>query len=82
MMNPRAKQVLYKEPFTLSVLFDNNETKEFNLIPYLIYPVYEKLKDISICRNVRVEDGIVVWDAETDLDPDLLYLESKTLIKI
>jgi hypothetical protein len=79
-MNPRSKKVQYKSPYKLLVVFDNNEEKEFDLTPYLIYPVFERLKDEVYCMKARVHHGIVIWDDETDLDPDTLYLESRTLI--
>jgi hypothetical protein len=78
-MNPKAKSVLYEGSFKLIVTFTNNEVKEFNMQPYLQYPVYEHLQNEAVCKNVKVENGIVVWDNETDLDPDRLYLESKSL---
>ena len=76
-MNPRAKKVKYKSPYRLEVVFSNNELRHFDLQPYLIYPVYSKLKDEAYCNKVKVKDGIVVWDEEVDMDPDRLYLESK-----
>ncbi len=79
-MNPRALNVKVKKPHTLIVSFDNGELKEFNLSPYLSYPVYEKLQDEVYFMKAHVKSGIVVWDDETDLDPDTLYLESQTLI--
>jgi hypothetical protein len=79
-MNPRSKKVQYKSPYKLIIVFDNNEEKEFNLSPYLQYPVYERLKDEAYCMKARIQNGIVIWDNETDMDPDTLYLESSTLI--
>jgi len=78
-MNPQAKAVVYETPFKLIVTFKNNEIKAFDLQPYLHYPVYQHLQDEALCSQVSVINGIVVWDEETDLDPDRLYLESKTL---
>ena len=79
-MNPRASQVKYKTPYLLIVDFDNMEKKEFDLEPYLKYPVYEKLQDESYCERAHIKNGIVVWDSEVDFDPDTLYLESRALI--
>ncbi len=79
-MNPRAISVKFKKPFSLVITFINNEVKEFNLIPLLNYPVYEKLQDEAYCCKAKVLDGIIVWDEETDLDPDTVYLESHSVI--
>ena len=75
-MNPKAKNILYKSPYKLIVTFTNDEVKEFDLMPYLQYPVYEDLKNESFCRKAAVQNGTVVWNEEIDLDPDRLYLES------
>ena len=76
-MNPRARQITIKEPYSLIVAFENNEMKEIDLSPYLKYPIYEKLKDKDYFLKAKIQNGIVVWDSETDFDPDRLYLESK-----
>jgi hypothetical protein len=81
-MNPRAKHVQYKKPFTLLVVFDNNESREFDLMPYLSYPIYKELNDESFCAKVHVQNGIVSWSNEIDFDPDRLYLESKSLTTV
>jgi hypothetical protein len=78
-MNPRVTSVTYKSRYKLLITFENNELKEFNLSPYLHYPVFESLKDESFCSNVKVFNGTVIWDDVTDFDPDTLYLESKIL---
>jgi hypothetical protein len=78
-MNPRVTAVEYKSKYKLIITFENNEVKEFNLSPYLHYPVFELLNDESFCNKARVFNGTVVWDDITDFDPDTLYLESKLL---
>jgi len=78
-MNPKAERVRYKTPNQLVVSFTNGETKLFDLTPYFQYPVYANLLDESYCNKASVQNGIVVWDDETDIDPDRLYLESKSI---
>jgi hypothetical protein len=78
-MNPRAKSVSYIKNYRLFVVFTNGEEKVFDLKPLLTYPVYENMKDEAYCAKAKVKNGIVVWDDETDLDPDRLYLESKPI---
>lgn len=77
-MNPRVIKAEYESRYKLILTFDNNEIKEFDFSSYLHYPVYQVLQDESFCRNVRIFNGTVIWDNETDFDPDTLYLESKT----
>lgn len=76
-MNPRAKTVEYKKPYKLIIGFTNGEMKSFDMEPYLNYPVYESLKNENLCSEATVKYGTIVWDDETDIDPDRLYLESK-----
>ena len=75
-MNPRAKNILYKSPYNLIVTFTNGEVKKFDLQPYLDYPIYQELKNESLCSKAVVENGTVMWNDEIDIDPDRLYLES------
>lgn len=79
-MNPRIKTVVYKTPYKLILSFTNGEQKEFDLCPYLTYPVYKKLKDESFCSKVIAVNGTIAWNNEIDFDPDTLYLESRPLI--
>lgn len=78
-MNPRVKFVQYKHNYKLELTFENGEVKEFDLTPYLNYPVYNSLKNELYCSKVKVFNGTVVWDDDTDIDPDRLYIESKQL---
>ncbi len=78
-MNPRAKKVRYESPYRIIVTFTNEEVKMFDLRPYLNYPIYKSLQNESFCSEANVQNGIVVWDKQIDLDPDRLYLESKNL---
>jgi hypothetical protein len=76
-MNPRVLSVEYKKPYKLLITFSNKEIREFDFSDYLTYPVYSVLKDEAFCNKAKVFNGTVVWDDNTDFDPDTLYLESK-----
>jgi hypothetical protein len=78
-MNPRVIKVEYKSKYRLILTFTNGEIKEFDLSPYLQYPVFESLNDEFFCSKAYIFNGTVIWDDNTDFDPDTLYLESKTL---
>ena len=79
-MNPRIIEVDYKGQYILSLTFSNNERKEFDLTPYLIYLVYEILKDEAFCARAKIFNGTVSWNDEVDFDPDVLYEESVSLV--
>ena len=81
-MNPRVTEVKYTSKYRLILTFTNGATKEFDFSSYLNYPIYQVLKDESFCRRAKVFNGTVVWNDETDFDPDTLYLESKSLAPV
>jgi len=78
-MNPRVVKVEYQSPYKLRLCFSDNKIKQFDLSPYLQYPVYQPLQDESFCSKARVEFDTVVWNDSLDFDPDTLYLESETI---
>ncbi len=78
-MNPRVVKVNYQNSYRLIITFSNNEIKEFDLTPYLGFPVFESLQDESFCSKVKVFNGTIAWSDEIDFDPDRLYLEGKRL---
>lgn len=55
----------------------NGEVKKIDLLPYLDYPIYTDLKNESYCSKATVQNGTVIWSEKIDIDPDILYLESK-----
>lgn len=79
-MNPRITSVTPLEDFRLELTFANNEVKEFDMKPYLSYPIYTELNDTSFFKKAKVMLGTVVWNDEIDMSPDTLYLDSKSII--
>lgn len=47
-MNPRIKKVHPNDDYTLSILFDNNEEKVFDVKPYLDKGIFNQLRDRRI----------------------------------
>lgn len=78
-MNPRVTGVKYESRYKLILTFSNNEVRGFDFSAYLLYPVYEPLKEECFCNKAKVFNGTVIWDDTIDFDPDTLYLESKKL---
>ena len=75
-MIPRAVNIKYKSPYKFIVTFDNREKRVFDIQPYLHYPVYKPLQDESFCSKAKIQNGVIIWNEEIDIDPDRLYLES------
>ena len=60
--------------YRLSVRFNNEEQKIFDITPYLEYPCYKALKDMDVFNGAYIEGGTVVWnDGEIDIAPETLY---------
>lgn len=77
-MNPRIREVHPNNDYTLSIIFDNDEEKIFDVKPYLDKGVFVQLKDRRIFNSVKPFLGGVQWINGLDFCPDTLYLESKT----
>lgn len=76
-MNPYVKSVKPLEDHCLLLTFENGEQRIFDLTPYLEKPVFQRLKNTTLFKAVRVVSGSVEWQGEVDLSYDTLYLESK-----
>ena len=79
MPNPRIISVKPEADFNLLLQFNNGETGLFDMRPYLNYPVYKRLCNPNFFVKAFIQNGIVLWDENLDLDPDTAYLESKII---
>ena len=61
--------------YKLLLEFETGEKKIFNFKPKLDMPVFRKLKNENLFNMARVEYGTVVWDDNTDIAPERLYLD-------
>ncbi|MBF0336819.1 MAG: DUF2442 domain-containing protein [Nitrospirae bacterium] len=77
-MNPRVTEVHPREDYTLTLVFDNNEERVFDVKPYLNKGIFKQLNDIRIFNSVKPFLGSIQWMNGLDFCPDTLYLESKT----
>lgn len=66
--------------YNLILTFDNGEIRQFDMKPYLNKGIFQELKDISKFNSVRVSFDTIEWDNEADLDPEILYENSVTII--
>jgi Protein of unknown function (DUF2442) len=74
-MNPDVIAVTAQADYRLLVTFKTGERKSFDVKPYLQYPAFQKLTKPGYFEKAHVEYGTVVWDENTDLSPDSLFLE-------
>jgi hypothetical protein len=73
-----VKEVHPNDDYTLSIVFENDEEKVFDVKPYLDKGIFTQLKDRRIFNSVRPFLGSIQWTNGLDFCPDTLYLESKT----
>lgn len=74
-MNPRVKEVLAIQEYTLLITFNNGEKKRFDVKPYLNIGVFNELKDPEVFYSVKPFLGSIQWSNGADLCPDSLYLD-------
>jgi len=76
-MNPRVKAVKPEADYRLRITFTNGEMGTYDCRPLLNFGVFEELRDDVYFRQVRAENGTVVWPHEQDICPDTLYMDSE-----
>ncbi len=67
------------EDYTLLLTFDTNETRIFNVKPYLEKGIFKELKYLKAFTSVRVDFDTIPWSNGADLDPEVLYEDSLPL---
>ena len=77
-MLPRPKEVKPLNNYCLQVLFDNGETKIYDISKLIDEPFYRKLKNKHIFNTVKVSDITLEWASGEDICPDELYYNTDT----
>lgn len=75
-MNPRVTNVVPRAPHRLEITFSDGQRRNFDVTPYLTYPVFQHLANPSFFNLARAERGTVSWPDGTDFCPDTLFMES------
>lgn len=73
-MNPNVIAVKTLDNFKLQVQFEGNETKLFDVSPFLDKGIFKELKDPTYFQQVKVAFGSIEWPNEQDFSKDTLYL--------
>jgi hypothetical protein len=79
---PRIKEVRPLDDMILSVHFDNNVSKQYDVKPLLVkYPVFANLMNKSLFDMVTVGPGGygVIWNDEIDLSEYEMWENGKTV---
>ncbi len=77
-MNPRVKCVTPNPDYTLTLVFENEEEKVFDVKPYLNSGVFKELRDRRLFNSVKTFLGSIQWMNGQDFCPDTLYMESES----
>jgi uncharacterized protein DUF2442 len=72
-MSRAVKEVTAHEDYTLTVVFDNDDTGVLDMKPMLDFGVFRQLKDYKAFKRVHVSFDTIEWDCGVDLDPEFVY---------
>jgi len=72
-MYPSVKEVVPREDYALSILFDNGESGILDMKSILDFGVFRRIKDYDKFRQIRVAFDTIEWDCGVDLDPEFVY---------
>ena len=78
-MSPKAINVDVIDNYELKVLFDNGETRIFDVKPYFGHKVFDELKNEKLFKTVKANGISIEWDNGADICPDELYNLSKKI---
>lgn len=76
---PKITHVTPHDDYSLTLTFESEEQRIFDLTPYLDTAVFSPLRDLDLFRRVRVVYGSLEWPGERDLAYDMLYAASEPL---
>ncbi|MGL6064762.1 MAG: DUF2442 domain-containing protein [Fusobacteriaceae bacterium] len=71
-----VKDVKALKDYKLQLTFKSDETKIFDVSPYLDKGIFKTLKDINVFNSVRVVFDSIEWSNGVDIDPETLYEDS------
>jgi hypothetical protein len=71
----RVKTVEPLEGYKLRVGFTDGTSRVVDFEKDLAGRLFGALKDVNLFRQVRVEDGTLIWPNGADVCPDVLYYD-------
>jgi hypothetical protein len=64
------------DDYKVSIIFDNDEKRIFDVKPYLEDRYYAPLKNPMVFRSVKINPITIEWLNDIDICPDELYYNS------
>lgn len=71
-----VKNVKPLKEYKLLLTFEHGTKKIFDMKPYLKYPMYKPLADVSVFNAVCTNGQTVVWNDDIDIAPETLFEKS------
>ena len=81
-MYPSVKEVIPRDDYTLSLLFENGEKGILDMKPMLAFGVFHRIKDLDNFKRVRVAFDTIEWACGVDLDPEYIYAKCSDRITV
>ena len=78
-MRPKAINVEVLKDYKLKLIFDNGETRIFDVKPYFKFKIFQELKEKNKFNKVKIEGLSIEWENGADICPDELYEFSKKI---
>jgi hypothetical protein len=78
-MTPDVISVRSLPDYELLVSFEDGEQRRFSVKPYLDFPAYQSLAELSRFTAAHVFNGTVAWPGDIDISPDTLYIAGERL---
>jgi hypothetical protein len=69
--------VVARKDHTLLLVFENGETRRFDMRPWLDRKPFSRLRDSPLFLKATVAYGTVVWPGDIDIAPETLWDESE-----
>jgi len=71
-----VKSVKPLPEYKLLIKFENNESRLFDVQPYLDIGKFSELKDVALFNSVKVSFDSIEWANHMDFAPEFLYEKS------
>ena len=81
-MYPSVKEVIPRDDYTLSLVFENGEKGILDMKPMLAFGVFHRIKDLDNFKRVRVAFDTIEWACGVDLDPEYIYGKCRDRITV
>ena len=81
-MYPSVKEVIPRDDYTLSLIFENGEKGILDMKPMLAFGVFHRIKDLDNFKRVRVAFDTIEWACGVDRDPEYIYAKCRDRITV